>query len=60
MYDLVVGWYYWETVERLAMLGPDGQPIGDSAPIGRIEVDTTTGPQPDLVCALVPETCESQ
>lgn len=60
VYDLVVGWYYWETLERLALLGPDGQPTGDSATVGRIEVDTTAGPQPDFVCALIPETCESQ
>ena len=60
VYDLVTGWYYWETLERLAVLGPDGQPNGDSAPIGRIEVDTTAAPNPDIVCAIIPETCASQ
>ncbi len=60
VYDLVTGWYYWETLERLALLDPAGQPIGDSVVIGKLEVDSTAAPRPDLACAVAPEACESQ
>ncbi len=60
VYDIVVGWYYWETQERLALLDTDGRPVDDGAVVGQIEVDTTVGPTPDLVCALLPEACASQ
>ncbi|MEA3337857.1 MAG: DUF2079 domain-containing protein [Chloroflexota bacterium] len=60
LYDVVAGWYYWETMERLAKLGPDGQPVGDETVIAQLAVDSTAGPDPDLCCALVPECCASQ
>ncbi len=60
VYDLVTGWYYWETLERLALLDEAGQPMGDSVLIGKLEVDSTAAPRPDLACAVTPEACESQ
>lgn len=60
VYDLVVGWYYWDTMERLAHLTADGQPSGDDAVVGQLRVDSTAAPDPDLACALVPESCASQ
>ena len=60
VYDLVAGWYYWETLERLALLDEAGQPIGDSVVIGKLEVDSTAAARPDLACAVAPEACESQ
>jgi hypothetical protein len=60
VYDLVVGWYYWETLERLALLDDAGQPVGDGVVVGQLEVDSTAAPRPDLPCAIVPEACASQ
>lgn len=60
VYDVVVGWYYWETQERLALLGPDGLPAGDGAVVARLEVGATAGHRPDLACALITEACASQ
>jgi uncharacterized membrane protein len=60
VYDLVVGWYYWETLERLALLDDAGQPMGDGVVVGQLEVDSTAAPPPDLTCAIVPEACASQ
>jgi uncharacterized membrane protein len=60
VYDLVAGWYYWETLERLALLDDAGLPVGDGVIIGRLEVDSTAAPRPDLICAIVPEACASQ
>ena len=60
IYDLVAGWYYWETLERLALLDEAGQPVGDSVLIGKLEVDSTAAPRPDLACAVTAEACESQ
>lgn len=60
VYDVVVGWYYWETQERLALLDADGLPVSDGALVARLEVDATVGPGPDLACRLVPESCASQ
>lgn len=60
VYDLVAGWYYWETLERLALLGPEGQPIGDGVVVGELQVDSTAALHPDLICAIVPEACASQ
>ncbi|MCS6844622.1 MAG: DUF2079 domain-containing protein [Caldilineales bacterium] len=59
-YRLVIGWYYWETLERLALLGADGLPVGDSLAIGELEVDATARPAPDLACAVAAEACASQ
>jgi hypothetical protein len=60
VYDLVAGWYYWETLERLALLDAAGMPIGDGVVIGKLEVDSTAAPRPDLTCTIVPESCDSQ
>ncbi len=60
VYDLVAGWYYWETLERLALLDGEGLPAGDGVVIGKLEVDSTAAPRPDLICAIVPEACASQ
>ncbi len=50
VYDLVAGWYYWETLERLALLDDAGQPIDDGVVIGKLEVDSTADApaRPDL------------
>ncbi len=60
VYDLVAGWYYWQTLERLALLDDAGLPVGDGVVIGKLEVDSTAAPRPDLACAIVPEACASQ
>jgi uncharacterized membrane protein len=60
VYDLVAGWYYWQTLERLALLDDAGQPVGDSLVVGKLEVDTTAAQHPDLACAVAPEACASQ
>ncbi len=60
VYDLMAGWYYWQTLERLALLDDAGMPIGDGVVIGKLEVDSTAAPRPDLVCVIVPEACASQ
>lgn len=59
-YPVVIGWYYWETLERLALLDAGGQPVGDSLVIGELEVDATARPSPDLACAIAQEACASQ
>lgn len=60
VYDLVAGWYYWETLERLALLDAGGQPAGDGVVVGKLEVDSTAAPHPDLICVIEPEACASQ
>jgi hypothetical protein len=47
-------------LERLALLDEAGLPIGDSVVIGKLEVDSTAAPRPDLACAVAPEACASQ
>ena len=59
-YSIVVGWYYWETLERLAHMTDGGELEGDAATIGRLTVDPTAAPAPDLPCAILPTTCASQ
>ncbi|MEZ4769044.1 MAG: DUF2079 domain-containing protein [Caldilineales bacterium] len=59
-YSIVVGWYYWETLERLAHMTGEGELQGDAATIGRLAVDPTAAPAPDLACAVIPATCASQ
>ena len=58
-YQIVIGWYYWETLERLAHMTGEGELAGDAATIGRLAVDPTAA-SPDLACALIPDTCASQ
>jgi hypothetical protein len=60
VYEVVVGWYYWENGERLARLNQTGLPVGDGAVVARLEVDSTSGKRPDLACAVVPEACASR
>ncbi|MCO5243099.1 MAG: DUF2079 domain-containing protein [Anaerolineae bacterium] len=59
-YSIVVGWYYWETLERLAHMTDAGELEGDAATVGRLAVDPTAAPSPDLTCAIIPDSCASQ
>ena len=38
----------------------EGQPIGDSLVVGKLEVDSTATQHPDLACAVAPKACASQ
>ena len=58
-YELVVGWYYWETGERLARVDEQGNVLGDEFVLGSVTVDQAAGPQPDLACLLAVESCAS-
>ena len=59
-YLLVVGWYYWETGERLPAVDLAGNPLGDEVVLGSVTVDATAALRPDLACLLIPEACASQ
>ncbi len=37
-YEVRVGLYYWETLERLPLLDESGQPVGDYASLGEIQL----------------------
>ena len=39
-YQFVVGLYRLDTGERLPVLGPDGEPMGDSVTLARIPIGT--------------------
>ena len=60
-YRLLLGVYYWETLERLPLLGEGGQTCGDELELGRLRLLAASGARPpmDLCCALVPECCVS-
>ncbi|MER2599409.1 MAG: DUF2079 domain-containing protein [Caldilineales bacterium] len=60
VYEVWIGWYYWETLERLALLDAAGQAVSNGFVAGRIEVDATLAARADLPCALIPEACASQ
>jgi hypothetical protein len=38
-YQVHVGWYLLETMERLPVLGADGHPVGDSLVVGEVEAE---------------------
>lgn len=56
-YNIVVGWYYWETLERLAHMTAAGELAGDAVTIGQLDVEPTAAPPADLTCAVIPESC---
>jgi len=59
-YRLFVGIYDWRTMDRLPLLGEDGQPAGDEIELAEIVVaPQETGATSDLCCALVTECCVS-
>jgi hypothetical protein len=65
-YDLVVGWYDWETGKRLARVEgaaarlASGNPLGDEFVLGAVTVDRLAGPRPDACCAAAKECCASK
>jgi uncharacterized membrane protein len=58
-YDLVVGWYDWETGERLPLAGEAGNQEGDEYVLGPVTVDRMAGPRPDVACLAAPDSCAS-
>ncbi len=58
-YDLIVGWYYWETGERLALVDDQGNVLGDELVLGQVTVDPDVAPQPDISCLFASACCAS-
>ncbi len=58
-YDLVVGWYDWQTGTRLPLLDGAGNPAGDEYVLGAVTVEPQAGPVPDVCCLMVGECCAS-
>ena len=59
-YDLVVGWYDWQTGARLPLVDGLGNPAGDEFVLGPVTVDRAVGLTPDLPCLMAKESCASQ
>ena len=59
-YDLVVGWYDWQTGKRLTLSADLGNAGGDEVVLGPVTVDHRATARPDLACLLAPESCASQ
>ena len=59
-YDLVVGWYDWQTGARLPLVDGLGNPAGDEFVLGPVTVDRAVGLTPDLPCLMAQESCASQ
>ena len=59
-YELVAGWYDWQTGVRLPLIDGFGNPAGDEFVLGPVTVAQGVGRRPDLTCLLVPESCASQ
>ena len=59
-YTLVVGWYDWESGERLPVINPVGNVTGDELVLADVKVDERAALSPDLRCLLVPQSCASQ
>jgi uncharacterized membrane protein len=60
-YDLVVGWYDWQTGKRLARVeGAAGNRVGDEFVVGSVTVDPLAGPRPDACCLAAKECCASK
>jgi uncharacterized membrane protein len=59
-YDLVVGWYDWQTGARLPLIDGLGNPAGDEFVLGPVTVAQGVGPRPDISCLIAPESCASQ
>jgi hypothetical protein len=67
-YEVVVGWYDWQTGQRLRRTGGAGQPsagevdrnaAGDEFVLGLITVDPMAAPRPDTPCLMAKEACAS-
>jgi uncharacterized membrane protein len=39
-YEVTVGLYYWESMERLGATGPTGEPLGDAVSLTTLEVES--------------------
>ena len=59
-YDLVVGWYDWQTGARMPLVDGLGNPAGDEFVLGPVTVDRAVGLTPDLPCLMAQESCASQ
>jgi len=59
-YDLVVGWYYWETGQRLSLVDTGGNALGDEFVLGEVVIDPAAAPPPDMCCLFASECCASQ
>jgi uncharacterized membrane protein len=59
-YDVVVGWYNWQTGDRLALTDDHGNVLGNEFVLTQVSLDPANVPQPDLCCATAPECCASQ
>jgi uncharacterized membrane protein len=58
-YDLVAGWYDWQTSERLNAYDENGNLVGNEFVLGPVTIDLHAGPRPDLACLLAVESCAS-
>ncbi len=67
-YEVVVGWYDWETGQRLQRTAGAGRPSageidrnegGDEFVLGVITVDPGAAVAPDAICLMAPEACAS-
>lgn len=58
-YDLVVGWYDWQTGDRLALAAAAGNLAGDEYILGPVTVDPLAAPRPDICCLFQPACCTS-
>ena len=58
-YDLVLGWYDWETGERLPVVDGQGNVVGDEVVLGSVQVDPRAAARADLCCLTAPECCAS-
>ena len=65
-YDLVVGWYDWQTGKRLSRVEgasaqlTSGNRVGDEFVLGAVTVDPLAGPRPDACCLAAKECCASK
>ena len=53
----MLGWYDWESGARLPLASAQGGQTGDEFRLGSVTVDMGAGPQPDIACRLLPESC---
>jgi uncharacterized membrane protein len=59
-YQVAVGWYDWQTGERLKLLDGQGNAAGDEYVLGDVSIDPSQARSPDLACLLAPQACASQ
>jgi hypothetical protein len=61
VYELVVGWYDWQTGQRLSRVeGVGGNRVGDEFVLGAVTVDPLAGPRPDACCLAAKGCCASK